>query len=58
MKPDPQAMKFLLQKREAELQKLIRQMKHDKLHTSPVYRTLEHELETVKIQLTGQEQKQ
>jgi len=58
MKPDPQAMKLVLQKREAELQKLIRQMKHDKLHTSPVYRNLEHELETVKKELTGEEKKQ
>lgn len=58
MKPDPLAMKFLLQRREVELQKLIRQMKQDKLQTSPVYRNLEHELEAVKIQLTDQEKKQ
>jgi len=58
MTPDPQAMKILLQKREGELQKLIRQMKQDKLHTSPVYRNLEQELEVVKSQLTGQERKQ
>ena len=58
MKPDPLTMKFLLQRREVELQKLIRQMKQDNLHSSPVYRNLEHELETVKSQLTGQEKKQ
>jgi len=58
MTPDPQAMKILLQKREGELQKLIRQMKQDKLHTSPVYRNLEQELEVVKSQLTGQDRKQ
>lgn len=52
MKPDPSAMKVLLRKREAELQKIIRQMKHDKLHSSPVYRNLEHELESLKNQLT------
>jgi hypothetical protein len=52
MKPDPSAMKILLRKREAELQKIIRQMKHDKLHSSPVYRNLEHELESLKNQLT------
>ena len=52
MKPDPLAMKVLLRKREAELQKLIRQMKQDKLHSSPVYRNLEQELETLKNQLT------
>lgn len=58
MKPDPLAMKFLLQRREVELQKLIRQMKQDKLHGSPVCRNLEQELEAVKNQLTGQEKKQ
>lgn len=58
MKPDPLAMKFQLQRRELELQKLIRQMKQDKLHSSPVYKTLEQELEVVKNQLTGQEPKQ
>lgn len=52
MKPDPAAMKILLRKREAELQKLIRQMKQDNLQTSPVYRTLERELETVKNELS------
>lgn len=57
MKPDPLAMKFLLQRRELELQKLIRQMKHDKLHTSPVYKTLEQELDAVKNRLTDQEHK-
>ena len=57
MKPDPLAMKFLLQRRELELQKLIRQMKHDKLHTSPVYKTLEQELDAFKNRLTDQEQK-
>lgn len=58
MKPDPLAMKFLLQRREAELQKLIRQMKQDKLHSSPVYRNLEEELEAVKTQLTDREKRQ
>lgn len=52
MKPDPVTMKLLLKKREAELQKIIRQMKQDNLHSSPVYRNLEQELETVKTQLT------
>jgi hypothetical protein len=53
MKPDPLAMKILLRRREAELQKLIRQMKQDKLHSSPVYKNLEEELETLKTQRTG-----
>lgn len=44
-------MKLLLKKREAELQKIIRQMKQDNLHSSPVYKNLEQELETVKTQL-------
>jgi hypothetical protein len=52
MKPDPLAMKLLLRKREAELQKIIRQMKHDNLQTSPVFRNLEHELENLKSRLT------
>lgn len=51
MKPDPIAMKAALKRREAELQKIIRQMKNDNLHSSPVYRNLEHELETLKNQL-------
>jgi hypothetical protein len=58
MKPDPSAMKALLRKREAELQKIMRQMKTDQLQASPVYRNLEQELETLKSQLTGQERDQ
>jgi hypothetical protein len=52
MKPDPMTLKALLRKREAELQKIIRQMKDDNLHSSPVYRNLESELETLKTKLT------
>jgi hypothetical protein len=52
MKPDPMAMKGALRKREVELQKIIRQMKQDNLHSSPVYKNLEQELETVKNKLT------
>jgi len=51
MKPDPMTMKAALRRRELELQKIIRQMKQDNLHSSPVYRNLEQELETVKSQL-------
>lgn len=58
MKPDPSAMKFVLRKRQVELQKIIRQMKNDDLQTSPVYRNLEHELESLKTQLTAQEKSQ
>lgn len=50
MKPDPIAMKAALKKREVELQKIIRQMKQDNLHSSPVFRNLESELETIKKQ--------
>ena len=46
------ALKALLKKREAELQKIIRQMKQDNLDTSQVYRNLEQELESVKHQIT------
>lgn len=45
------AMKAALRKREIELQKIIRQMKQDNLHSSPVYKNLEQELETVKTKL-------
>jgi len=58
MKPDPSTMKALLRKREAELQKIIRQMKTDQLQASPVYRNLEQELENLKSQLTDQEKDQ
>lgn len=51
MKPDPMAMKAALRKREVELQKIIRQMKQDNLHSSPVYKNLEQELENVKSKL-------
>lgn len=51
MNPDPIALKNALRKREAELQNIIRQMKEDKLHTSPVYKTLERELEAVKNEI-------
>lgn len=51
-------MKALLRKRELELRNIIRQMKNDNLHSSPVYRNLEQELQTLKTQLTenGKEQ--
>jgi len=52
MKPDTQAMKASLQKRELELQRLIRQMKLDQLHNSAVYKNLEKELSTIKTQLS------
>lgn len=55
MKSDPKALKASLLKREMELQRLIRQMKFDQLHTSSVYRNLEKELTVVKEQLTFQE---
>jgi hypothetical protein len=44
-------LKLLLRKREVELQKIIRQMKQDNLHSSTVYKNLEQELETVKNKL-------
>lgn len=55
MKPDPLAMKAELRKREAHLQKLIRQMKHDHLDASQVYKNLEQELDALKDQLTRPE---
>jgi hypothetical protein len=55
MKPDPRKMKDALRKREAALQQIIRQMKQDDLHSSPVYKNLEQELQSVKSQLTDQQ---
>jgi hypothetical protein len=52
MKPDPQSLKFALKKRETELQTLMKQMKQDNLHSSKVYKTLENELETVKMKMS------
>ena len=54
MKSDSQALKTTLQKRELELQRLIRQMKFDQLHQSTVYKNLELELDSVKSQLNEQ----
>jgi hypothetical protein len=51
MKPVTPALKASLLKRELELQRLIRQMKFDQLHQSPVYKNLEVELDSVKRQL-------
>jgi hypothetical protein len=56
MKPDPMSLKAALRRRELELQKIIRQMKQDNLHSSPVYKNLAHELETVKNKLIPPEQ--
>ena len=58
MKPDPFAMKLLLRRREGELQKIIKQMKHDNLHSSPVYKNLEEELQALKSKLTHPDDKQ
>jgi hypothetical protein len=52
MKPDPLTLKLALRKRELELLKIIRQMKQDNLHSSPVYKNLEQELVSVKNHLS------
>lgn len=57
MKPDSLALKNALRKREAELQKLIHQMKQDNLHSSTVYKNLENELGNVKTKLNTVEEK-
>lgn len=51
-------MKLLLRKREMELRNIIKQMKNDNLHSSPVYRNLEHELETLQGRITDDGKKQ
>ena len=55
MKPHSAAMKVLLRRREAILQKLIRQMKNDKLDSSAVYKNLENELQSLKGEQGDQE---
>ncbi|HEY9048413.1 MAG TPA: hypothetical protein VIN08_21045 [Ohtaekwangia sp.] len=55
MNADPKALKASLQKRELELQRLIRQMKLDQLHNSSVYKNLEQELISIKTQRSLQE---
>lgn len=51
MNIDTQVDKALLEKRESEIQRLIRQMKSDQLHKSPVYQKLEQELSELKSKL-------
>jgi hypothetical protein len=51
MTPDYKAMKQALQKKELELQRLLRQMQFDKLNNSKVFKNLESELSRVKQQL-------
>lgn len=48
-------MKSLLKRREAELQKIIRQMKEDELEKSTLYKTLEQELKGLKSRLSEQQ---
>jgi len=55
MKPDPMALKAALRKRQEELQKIIRQMKDDNLHSSPVYKNLAQELEKLKTEMNAKE---
>jgi len=48
VKLDHPKMQALLRKRENELQKLLKQMKDDKLSNSTLFKNLEEELDTVK----------
>jgi hypothetical protein len=56
MNQDFKAMKLSLQKKELELQRLLRQMQLDKLHNSPVFKNLESQLDNIKQQLVLSEQ--
>jgi hypothetical protein len=56
MNLDPKALRASLLKRELELQRLIRQMKLDQLHQSPVYKNLGQELTTLKKQILALEE--
>ena len=51
MKPDATTQKARLKKREAELQRIITQMKTDELETSVVFKQLENELTKLKANL-------
>lgn len=50
-KSDTQPNRATLEKREVEVQRLIRQMKSDQLHNSPVYQKLQQELSELKNKL-------
>ncbi len=51
MKSNTKVDRASLEKREVEIQNLIRQMKLDRLHQSPVYKNLELELSELKNKL-------
>jgi hypothetical protein len=51
IKSDSQRDRSALEKREAEIHRLLRQMKLDNLHNSPVYQKLQQELEILKNKL-------
>lgn len=51
MNTDTKVDRASLERRESEIQRLIRQMKSDQLHKSPVYHKLEKELSELKNQL-------
>jgi hypothetical protein len=51
MNTDTKVDRASLERRESEIQSLIRQMKSDQLHKSPVYQKLEKELSELKTQL-------
>ena len=44
-----------LVKREMEIKRLMRQMELDKLHTSTVFKNLDHELKSIKQKLMAQD---
>ncbi len=48
---DTKPNRLTLEKREMEIQQLIRQMKSDQLHDSPVYQKLKQELTELKNKL-------
>jgi len=55
MNSDTKADKASLERREIEIQNLIRQMKLDRLHKSAVYKNLERELSELKNKLIRQQ---
>lgn len=51
IKSDTSPDRAMLEKREMEIQRIMRQMKSDQLHNSPVYQKLEQELSELKNKL-------
>ena len=54
MKPEEMTSAALI-KREMEIKRLMRQMELDKLHSSPVFKNLDNELQSIRQKLMTQD---